>query len=748
MTIAGNDERRQVSFKISSRTARMLGRQNVSNQHVAIIELIKNAYDADASCVDVRFTKADTDYGTIIIEDDGSGMTTEDLETRWLTIGTDFKEREPISPNGRVRTGAKGIGRFALDRLGGVGVMDTFRKRDGDGLQLHIDWKKYDDPTTSFESVQHDLGDIPNLAQSRGTRITISELRDLWHSDDFSALYNDLVFLVPPIQSGPSDFSIRLHIDTQPDLSGPVEPLVRAAAEYELQSTLDLPGRVRHVLRHRSGVEVVRDAEWSTVQPQDDTQLRLFDLEPACGPLESTILFYLRVAGDGSTLDYTLTDLRRYLNTFRGIRLYRDGFQIKPYGSKGDDWLGLDGRKQRSPEGVGQQIGQYRVSNNQLIGTIRVSRLENKGLEDRTSREGLVDNAAFRDLKSFVMDGLRFLEVQRQLAEKPALDSTKSAPLQESIAAVKTAVKRIKRAREAEEQPLPPSTTAFDDTVIQQDHSRDVVPQEDYDRLIEDSERLQTAAESTLHEVQLLRALATIGIALATFAHEIKGSIDNVLEEHGLLAEILNHLPDDIRDEATESLGAAKTSAERIEHWSVFVLERVRASRRTKQEIYLQDLVSGVVRAFDNSLRHRQITLDVIIDSDVPSVVGFPIDFEAIFINLISNAVKALEYIPLKNRRIMTAVRYDAPARRITIDFEDSGHGIRLQDLPNPDRGFAQVLEPFVLGKSSEGTGMGLSVVHRIIEDYHGVIDVEGQGTLGGARFTIKLPLPQVEVIG
>src|SRR5260370_32546310 len=119
--------KKEVPFKISSRTARMLGRQNVSNQYVAVIELIKNAYDADAPYAVITFEKAGTSEGKIIIEDNGSGMDEDALINRWLMIGTDYKEREPISKGGRVRTGAKGIGRFALDRLGSTGVLGTFK---------------------------------------------------------------------------------------------------------------------------------------------------------------------------------------------------------------------------------------------------------------------------------------------------------------------------------------------------------------------------------------------------------------------------------------------------------------------------------------------------------------------------------------------------------------------------------------------------------------------------------------------
>ncbi len=443
---------KKVSFKISSRTARMLGRQNVSNQYVAVIELIKNAYDADAPCVTVSFVKAGTPEGVITIEDNGSGMDEAALLSRWLMIGTDFKEREPISQGGRIRTGAKGIGRFALDRLGSIGILETFQSPNSGGLRLTIDWSKYDTPGSDLESIMHDLEVIPNPDHIKGTKIFISKLRDMWTEDDYTSLYDDLVFLIPPLESYDTNFSIDLQIDESKPLSGLVKPLARTAAEYELNSSLSPDGLIRHVLRHHTGEEVRNEMRWSDL----DSQPGLFDIDPSCGPMKATILFYLRDGAEARKFDYKITDLRRYLDTFRGIRLYRDGFQIKPYGSKGNDWLDLDSRKQRSPEGVGQDLGRYRVSNNQLIGTVVVSRTDNPTLQDKTSREGLIENLAFFDVKKFLMSGIRFLERERQLRVRRTEIEDTDEPLRESVEAVVAVVEKIQSAKVlTEEIPAP-----------------------------------------------------------------------------------------------------------------------------------------------------------------------------------------------------------------------------------------------------------------------------------------------------
>ena len=121
-------DREELTFFIAARTVLLLGRESISSPVVAVLELVKNAYDADANSVIVRFHKASTPEGTIEVSDDGHGMSWEDIKTKWMVIGTDNKQREPISPGGRIRVGEKGIGRFALDRLASQVVLETTPK--------------------------------------------------------------------------------------------------------------------------------------------------------------------------------------------------------------------------------------------------------------------------------------------------------------------------------------------------------------------------------------------------------------------------------------------------------------------------------------------------------------------------------------------------------------------------------------------------------------------------------------------
>lgn len=756
-----NSQKKSLPFKVSPRLIRMFGRQNVANPLVAIVELIKNAYDADASVVNVTFTNGSTSAGTIVISDDGCGMDEEALSTHWMTIGTDYKEREPISQGGRVRTGAKGIGRFALDRLGDIGILETFQEQNEEGLCLTIDWSQYDVSDKSFESVTHELISVPNAAKGHGTKITITNIRDRWTRDDYNSLYDDLVFLIPPLNDYNMSFSINLQIDECEDLSGPVKPLVRAEAEYELNSRIDSNGHIHHVLRHRSGEEVTKEVSWSQV----DAQLRLTRQGPVCGPVEAKILFYLNESKQIKNFEYKQADLQRYLKTFRGVRIYRDGFQIKPYGSKGNDWLELDARKHASLGGVRGKIGAYRVNNRQIIGTVAVSRHLNPELEDRTNRDGLIENDAYLDLKKFLMNCISFLEVERQLYMERSAKSEETS-LEEVVDNIAAAVESIEKSPIASE---PDKQKSLDSA--ENDQKGDIFANESQndlrasisditasphkgekrivdEKVVDSLRHSLDELEAQLKEIQLLRALATIGIALATFSHEIKNNVFSLASEVLSLKELVLMLPEEeTKNEAQISLEKAYGAAQNIKNWSDFVLERTKRSRRVETVIDFEKLVAGVFWSFETSFEHYLITKETRIEENIPLFKAFPIDLESILINFISNSLKSLE--GRNKRHIRCSATYDGTYNLLEIIFEDNGPGIDTENLPHPHAGIQQIFEPFVSGrhddgKFNDGTGMGLAVVNRIIKDLKGSIKAEGHGELGGAKFTVRLPIKKV----
>jgi len=533
----------EIPFFISSRTVRMLGRENVSSPIIALTELIKNAYDADSEEVTVTFKGTSIKDGQIIIEDNGDGMDFNELRDNWMVVGTDIKEREPATKKGRVKVGKKGIGRLALERLSDCVVIETFKENVSYGLRLTIDWTKYNNPKVPVHKVKHPLKTI-SPKKKKGTILFISKLRDMWEKSDYEKLKRDLTLLIPPFDPSLHDFTIDLKIGEAPDLSGNIESLLGVIAEYKLESALKKDGTIHHILTHKDGGTPKED-ERSWHEAFDDADSKYI---PKCGPLKFKILFYLKAGKHYKDLDIKFSEIRKFLDSYQGIRIYRDNFRVKPYGEPTgeQDWLGLNLRRAESPEAVTGRVGAWRIAENQIIGTIFITRDKNPNLEDKTDREGLFENQAFYDLKKFVLHGIQFLERERQIRERARKPKKKKMDVKKDLEISKEklekqAVRHREEGRIEEAEEIEEITQKL--TEIEEEH-----------------EELQT-------EHQLLFGLATLGIAMAAFGHETSAAINKIANRIEPLEMFCPKLPKKSKDDFYGHLNNIKYNIGLIENW-------------------------------------------------------------------------------------------------------------------------------------------------------------------------------------
>lgn len=201
----------KINFNVDAYTARLIGRENVSKLNGAILELVKNTYDADASICIIYYDDASE---TLYICDNGSGMTQQTIKEHWMTIGKSTKKKVYVSKSGRVQTGAKGIGRFALDRIADECTMLTHSEEGG--ALWTVDWRDFDkesaitDITSELENSNVMFGefvnDIPNENCKRlisekfdksGTIFKLQLLRDRWNSKRIENIKSELMTLIP-----------------------------------------------------------------------------------------------------------------------------------------------------------------------------------------------------------------------------------------------------------------------------------------------------------------------------------------------------------------------------------------------------------------------------------------------------------------------------------------------------------------------------------------------------------------------
>lgn len=358
-------------FTVDARAMLTWGRDSIKDHTTAVLELVKNSYDAGATIVEVSVLAAAENPGErrIKISDDGLGMTAGDLEHKWLRIGFSEKLTHKKARFGRRKTGEKGIGRVSADRLGSHLNLKS-QSRNSASTGLIVDWDKFaeggkaiseipipflESPTfhivrpSSFdrkEKVFRDAPDPqPNSKSCTGTELTITGLRHLWTPDDIDDLRHELALLTPPFKPV-VDFQIRIDNDLNPRLNGILISPFYETAEIEGDFFYSGNGRVTYQIKDRDEKGRIRKAkstetDWTEfvhAPVADDSESHDEDHDnhvPSCGPLEVKLLFYPRTEETLRGTPLSLPQLREFLDANVGIKVYRDNIRVMPYGSVG-----------------------------------------------------------------------------------------------------------------------------------------------------------------------------------------------------------------------------------------------------------------------------------------------------------------------------------------------------------------------------------------------------------------------------
>ncbi len=756
-------------FAVEARLAIQLGRESISSSITAILELVKNAYDADASRVRIRFKGLGTPSAQMVIEDDGCGMTADDLLNYWMVIGTTNKVKLRRAGVKRVLTGEKGLGRLGLDRLARHTKVQSIVEGASEGIELPIDWSRFEQEDVRLENITLKVYGIPNLRQDpltdewreypHGTRLLLSELKDEWTENTLIALRAELSLLVSPFSTG-TDF----HIDLDSGLGlKTVDGLVVTpgsllqAAQWKVTAGISDDGSVSMKMAsgHHNRVYEEGPVPWEERFPGWGTF-------PHCGPLQFTFYFFPRKATTLGEQTISLSAIRNFLDANQGLRVYRDGFRVKPYGSpNGDgDWLRLAYRRMGSPEGVAQddEPGAWRVGYNQVVGAVFVSRDKNTELLDQTNREGLVDGKAFAHLRVFAEETVRFFELNRQDFEMSRVP--KKTPRDEAKGQADDALKNLRDAAgalstmvgqesgqqpNADTQPSPASQAALLAEV--QKALADAK-----EKLEQSSKTFQAENERESREKDTMANLASLGILAAAFGHETLGWANTCAANAGWLERNLpGHFffPDaDTEAAVKQKLQDTVIQARRIETFAEFSIGNVKPSKRKRTTFCLKKVIQNVFKTFDESLRvQRNIELDV--EANLPPescrIKGYPIDWESVLVNLITNAEWALrEKKEIYQRKIRVTLRADGLFFLLT--FDDNGIGI-------PAGQEERIFLPTISTKRNasgqvDGTGMGLTIVKNFVEqNTGGTITALTKGELGGASFRIRIPVESTEDI-
>lgn len=436
-------------FKPRARLLLQLGDQLIKNENVAVLELVKNSYDADARNVIIKMENVDNPkIGRIEIRDDGTGMDGDIISNAWLEPGSDYKENQFKTNQrsklyNRLPIGEKGIGRFGVHKLGEKIELIT-RQEGKDEFTVNIDWREFAKHKYLDKAEFDVVGRSPQyfIRERKGTRIVITDLRTTWDRRMVRDLYKALFTLSSPFKTV-DHFTIKFETD-KPEW---IEDLiswneVKDFALYHFQAKIKgseitafsyefLPWESMDKVKSKKITlddQFIQDHQSIEVSTEEDKKKKiLIDLDKYnIGEVDFEGYIFDRDLKILSLIEeQKVRQVKKYLDENGGIRVYRDNLRINEYGEKSNDWLSLDLRRVNVPA--------KRISNNIILSVINLKREESSSLIEKTNREGFVENEAYNDFKTAILYVISLVEKLRQIDKAELRDKYSPTEQEEPV---------------------------------------------------------------------------------------------------------------------------------------------------------------------------------------------------------------------------------------------------------------------------------------------------------------------------
>lgn len=689
-----------------STIAELLGVQNFSKDEAAILELIKNSYDAKALLVKLEFM----DKNTLKIIDDGVGMDSDDIKKHWMHIGKSNKGYDLIDSNNKVRVqaGAKGVGRFALSRLG-KNIQLYSKKEHKDGVIWATDWN-----TSTLE--------INSSIENKGTCIVINNLREKWTLNRIKKLnkylektYNDTAMRIQIIANDYNEF-VDLHFpDPEPGkncrsfinleyIKG--ELLVSVFSdEFSIDAEKYCDGM--NLNQHNRKINIIDELEGNEIFDVYGEGL-ITELEKL-GKFSANLFFNLNATNHDKE-----KFLYKYLRTDEtldsGVVLYRNAFSISSFeGEK--DWLGLGKRSRKSPAAASHPTGAWRVRENQISGFVLIDKEENKVLQDLMNRQGFDENIYYQLFIQIILIGIKEFERYRQKI-----------------------IRNINKKNIVEEN----FTDRISDEIVKNPKMINNLNENDKEKLIkelklfnQDSKKLKQEKSDVekryRYDVRILNALATSGMKATSIAHEINNDRNQIEPSYDLIInslkkynvwDIVNNPKN--RKYAFEDIPGLlennHVAVKKILRFIDAILEKVEKRQFFATKLNVKEIVSQIIKRWEKD--YAWLNVEICVEDFLEFNISKD-TFYTIFDNLILNSVQQNS----QSNELKIKILIIKDCNKLKISYYDNGKGLPEKYLNNP----RIILEPHETSRVN-GHGLGMWIINNTINLQKGdILNISGK---------------------
>lgn len=711
-----------VRFSVDAGIINRLGMELVARHETAVSELVKNAYDADATKVKILFKNSSNTGGTLEINDNGSGMTKEQLINGFMRLSSSEKMHFPLSPKyNRKRAGKKGIGRFSAQRLGKKLTIITQTIDAQQALKITINWDDFMGDSDLL-SITNQISSTDKI-QEEGTVLIIEQLRDTWTKAQIERVYRYASEILQPFPLSKTKNHLKTTIDPGFKLNcikidnGKRETIADEQTMFFEHAIAEIGGRVDN---EGNMFVTIKSKKLS----YNEKTFLLNKDEPLKVLRNVSLKAYYFIYGESDIPKQVETLIREKSKDEGGIRLYRNGFRVLPYGESDDDWLGLDASMTRRTF-----LPTHRNVN--FFGFIEVNNDYGEQFEETSSREGLLNNNAFKELMEFgyqvITDAVLKIAEVRGIKQKTNQKIWKKEP-EEVITEVISELKEIIEN---------PNQANVEELAENQQFTKN--------KLLAIAQELETAQKEQkeqkkefIKEMNLLRILAALGLTIGEFIHEIKQY------QSALQHDIKNITNSTTLENVFHINQRIKTNLEGLSTYVSYFDEAFSENvQRELKPIELRTVVYALKSTLEADIAKRRI------EFVEPKFNGYNLytiamhksEWASILFNFYTNSRKAINRGKVNGKIFIECGKV---YNTVYLEFSDNGDGIQLENREKIFNAFYTTSVPVgKIVKTHEemtGTGLGLKIVRDIITSYGGKIFVK-EPTKGYST-TIRIELP------